>query len=444
MQINERFEVTIESMDKDGKGVCHLNQTIVFVDGALTGEKCIIEITNVISNCAFAKVIKFLEFSVARIEPKCPYYDLCGGCDMQHMTYELELKIKEDKVRNALKFIARESNPHLNPIIGADDNWHYRNKAIIPFGMQDGRIVCGMYQKKSHNIIDFTSCLIEPPVLKQILETIKDFLTKNKISIYDETTHQGIFRAVMLRKTSTNEIMLVLVLTKKMNLDALVEVLVANYQLNSIYLNINDKKTNVVLGPTDILIYGSKTIKEKILGNEFLVSPKTFLQINHRQTEKLYEAAIKYLNPQKNDYVIDAYCGMGSITLSLAKYVKEIHGIEIVAEAIADANLNKELNKIDNAYFYCGKCEDLISSLINQKPFSAIVFDPPRKGCEKTFLDAVKKAKIPKIVYISCNVATCARDILYLSDVYKFVEATPVDLFPRSLHIESITLLSLK
>lgn len=438
MRVNDQFEVLIEGMDKDGKGFCHIDKTIVFIEGALTNEKCTIEITNVISNCAFAKVINYIDYSKSRIVPDCPYYNLCGGCDMQHMTYDLEKEIKENKVKNALKFIAKESNPKVKPIIFADEIWHYRNKAIIPFGVKNGKIVCGMYQKKSHEIIDFTSCLIEPKILSSILEDIKKFLTENNITIYDELTNNGIFRAIMLRKTSREELMLVFVLTKFTNLKELVDLLIKKYNINSIYININDKKTNVVLGDKDILVSGKDTIKETILNHDFMVSPKTFLQINHRQTEKLYTKAIEMLNPSKDDYVIDAYCGMGSITLSIAPFVKEVYGIEIVKEAIKDANNNKKINNINNANFICGKCEDIIMDLINKKPFSAIVFDPPRKGCEKSFLDVIKKSKIRKIVYISCNIATCARDILHLSDTYKLVEAVPVDLFPRSLHIETI------
>ncbi len=444
MNVNDKLEALIEGMDKDGKGFFHHEKTIVFVEGALEGELCEVEIINIISNCAFAKLLKLLKASPERINPLCPNYDLCGGCDMQHMTYELEAKIKENKVRNTLKFVGKLSDPLVRPIIKASETYHYRNKAIIPFGYRDNKVVCGMYMKKSHEIIDFTKCLIEPSILTDILEITKKYLTVNKITIYDELKHKGLFRAVMVRVTKLNEIMLVFVVTKKIDLNPLVKEILNKANLTSVYLCINDKKTNVVLTNNNVLIYGKETIMEEILGHKFEVSPNTFLQINHAQTEKLYQKAIEYLNPQKEDNIIDAYCGMGSITLSIAPYVNSIHGIEIVPEAILNARINALNNNITNATFTCGKCEEEIINVINQKPISAMVFDPPRKGCEKSFLDTVKKAGIKRIVYISCNIATCARDILYLSDKYKVVEATPVDLFPRSLHVETVVLLERK
>ena len=299
-------------------------------------------------------------------------------------------------------------------------------------------------KKKSHDIIDFTKCLIEPSILTSILEKTKAYLIENNISIYDELKHKGIFRAVMLRITKLKEIMLVFVVTKKIDLMPLVLEINKSISLASVYLSINDKKTNVVLSDNNILIYGKKTIVEDILNHKFEVSPNTFLQVNNSQAEKLYSKAIEYLNPTKADNIIDAYCGMGSITLSIAPYVNSIYGIEIVPSAIENAKKNAIANNINNAYFTCGKCEEEIINLINVKPITAMVFDPPRKGCDKVFLDTVKKAGIQRIVYISCNIATCARDSLYLSDRYKVIEATPVDLFPRTSHVESIVLLERK
>ena len=248
----------------------------------------------------------------------------------------------------------------------------------------------------------------------------------------------------MLRITKLKEIMLVFVVTKKIDLMPLVLEIINIIPLASVYLSINDKKTNVVLSDNNVLIYGKTAITEDILGHKFEVSPNTFLQVNHEQTEKLYSKAIEYLNPNKDDNIIDAYCGMGSITLSIAPYVNSIYGIEIVPSAIENAKKNAIANNINNAHFTCGKCEEEIINLINVKPITAMVFDPPRKGCDRVFLDTVKKAGIKRIVYVSCNIATCARDILYLSDKYKVIEATPVDLFPRTTHTETIVKLELK
>lgn len=444
MKENEILEVLIEGMDKDGQGIAYYNKKIIFVKGALIGERCTIKITKVLSKLIQAEVVKIIEKSPSRITPDCPIASICGGCNMRHMTYDLEKEVKFNKVKNTITHGAKVSNFKINPLLSDNQINHYRNKAIVPFGKKAGKVICGMYEASSHNIIPNTTCLIEPQLLDSILKIVTNYLEENNISIYDETTKKGLFRAVMCRKTKDDSYMVVLITTAHYNFSNLVNQLITIPNIKSIYLNINERYDNVLLSDNNLLIYGQPTIKEDILGHKFSVSPNTFLQVNNHMAELLYREAIRMLKPNKNETLIDAYCGMGSITLSVADYVKEIIGIEVVPSAISDAKKNASNNNILNASFILGKCEDKIADLLKEKQIDAMIFDPPRKGCDKSFLDAVKKSNIKRIVYISCNVATLARDILYLSDKYTISEVTPVDLFPRTSHVESITLLDLK
>ena len=444
MNKGDILEVLIEDMDKDGKGIAYYNKKIIFIPYAIVGETCKIEITKVLSKLYEAKLLEVLIESPYRKETDCSLYPLCGGCQMRHMSYELEKKVKFNKVKNTITHGTKIANFKMNELISNDIINNYRNKAIIPFAKNNNEIICGMYKGKSHEIISNLNCHIEPPLLEKILTITKKYLKNNNISIYDETTKNGLFRALMCRKTKYDKYMIVLIVTKKYDFSDLVNELVKINNIVSIYLNINDLNNNVLLTDNNILLYGKTNLTEDILGHIFNVAPNTFLQVNNNMCELLYKEAINLLNPQKNEIIIDAYCGMGSITLNVAPYVKQIIGIEVVKSAIDNAILNAKMNDINNAKFILGKCEDKILETIKSNKIDSIIFDPPRKGCDISFLDVIKEAKIKKIVYISCNVATLARDINYLKDTYKIVEVTPVDLFPRTSHVESITLLDLK
>lgn len=444
MKIGDKLEVLVEGMDKDGKGIAYFNKKIIFIEGAIINEKCEIVITKVLSKLIEAKVIKIITPSPDRLVPDCQIYENCGGCNLRHLSYDLEKKIKKNKVFNTIKHTTKLVNFKMNDIISNNKINHYRNKAIVPFSEVDGKIICGMFKPHSHKIVDNTFCLIEPILLEDILIKIKAYLSQNNISIYDETTKKGLFRAVMCRKTKSDDYMIVLIVTKNYDFSGLVDILKENRQIKSIYLNINDLNTNVLLGNKNILIYGDKTIKENILNHNFLVSPNTFMQVNNKMAELLYTEALRMLGPNLNTTIIDAYCGMGSISLSLASKVKKVIGIEVVESAILDARKNAKLNNITNASFILGKCEDKILEVLTNNKVDAMVFDPPRKGCETSFLEAVIKSKIKRIVYISCNIATLARDIKYLSPYYDLVEVTPVDMFPRTSHVETVALLNIK
>ncbi len=441
MNKGDILEVLIEDMDKDGKGIAYYNKKIIFIPYAIIGETCKIEITKVLSKLYEANLLEVLNESPYRKQPDCNLYPSCGGCQMRHMSYELEKKVKFNKVKNTLTHGAKIADFKMNELISNDIINNYRNKAIIPFANVNNEIICGMYKGRSHEIISNLNCQIEPYLLEKILIKVKKYLIYNNISIYDEITKNGLFRALMCRKTKDDKYMIVLITTKKYDFSALVNELIKIENIVSIYLNINDLNNNVLLTDNNMLLYGKANLTEDILGYKFNVAPNTFLQVNNNMCELLYKEAIALLNPNKDETIIDAYCGMGSITLNVAPYVKQIIGIEVVKSAIDNAIINAKMNGINNAKFILGKCEDKILEIIRSTKVNSIIFDPPRKGCDISFLNVIKETKINKIVYISCNVATLARDLNYLKDIYKIVEVTPFDLFPRTSHVESVVLL---
>ena len=441
MEIGKIYKVVIEDFDVNGYGVAHIESKVVFVKGALKGETVTAKIENIHKKYAFAEAIDIIEASKNRQKPECPYYEYCGGCDMMHMTYETECSIKEGRLKQTFR---RFKDCTFNPIIANKKMLGYRNKVMMPFSVdEDGDVHYGFYEKKSHKIVSIDQCIISDEITNDIIYYINRFLNIFHIKMYNEDTHKGVFREVMIRHTATNEYMVVIVSTHDYDFSVLVKYLVEEFKcIKSIYLNINPEKTNVVLGDKYKLLYGKPVILEDILTHKFQVSPQSFMQVNHDQCEKLYVEALRLADLRNNMTVIDAYCGMGSITLNIARRVKKVYGIEIVPSAIENAKENMVLNNIKNAEFICGACEDEIVKLVNKEKIDAIFFDPPRKGCDQKFLDTVIKMKIPQIVYISCNVATCARDCAYLEDNgYQVLEATPVDLFTRTLHVESVTLL---
>ena len=442
MLVDETYKVLIESYDVNGYGVCHINDLVVFVSNALVGEEVICKITNVHKKYAFSECIRVLKRSDHRITPACPYYGLCGGCDLMHVDFETECEIKKNKLILTLR---RFPNCKINNLISSKNILGYRNKVMIPFGIDDDdNRICGFYKKNSHDIISMDKCLISDDLSNKIIYFINRYLNIFHISIYDEINHSGLFREVMIRHTALNEYMVVLVATKDYDFSKLVKYLVEEFkEIKSIYLNINDKKTNVVLSNEYKLLYGNETITEDILGLKFNVSPASFLQVNHEGCESLYKEALRMADIKPDMNVIDAYCGMGSITLNLAKKAKFVYGIEIVPQAIENAKNNMILNSIDNVSFICGKCEEEIKRLVSKTKIDVIVFDPPRKGCDIEFLKTVIDMKIPKIVYVSCNIATFRRDCEILErNGYELKEATPVNLFGSTLHVESVCLLT--
>lgn len=447
MEEGKIVKLEIEGYDMNGLGVAKLDGIVVFVSKALKGEVVQAVLTHVHKKYAFAKAVKIITPSLERIVSPCPYEEGCGGCDLLHMQYKTECRVKEDKVKNAFKKINKENTIKFNPILKNKNIFGYRNKVLLPFGYdEDDNVIYGFYEKLSHQIVSIDHCEISNHYVNEVVEFIRKYVSVFHIKVYNEKTKEGIFRGVMVRNNYQNEMMVVLITTRYYDFSRLIEYIKKDFPLiKSMFININPKDTNVMLSSEYIHIYKDKTLIEDILGLKFSVSAGSFMQVNHDGCERLYLEALRMANLSKDMNVIDAYCGMGSITLNIAKQVNHVYGIEIVEEAIINANYNKELNHITNATFICGACEQEMKKLTNLNKIDCIFFDPPRKGCDQRFLDTVIEMQIPNIIYISCNIATAVRDIEYLKKYnYIIKEVTPCDLFSKTSHVECVTLLELK
>lgn len=446
MKINDELTLKIEDYDHEGRGIALYEGFPVFVEKSLKGEEILAKVFYLNSSYAKANIIKIIQASPRRNNDICPYYNACGGCNIFHMDYEEQLKFKKNMVIKTFKNVAR-MDVNVSDVIRNPHPFHYRNKIIVPFKKIDGHIVSGFYEPKSHKIVAQDNCLIENELARPIINLIKQELEERNVSIYDEETHTGLVRNVMIRATKNNDLMLVLIVTKK---NPVLNIILAKCfdkykEIKSVYLNINDKQTNVILNQNGFIhLFGDKYIIEEINDLKFMVHPNSFLQVNHDQAEAMYNKALSYIDSSNNN-VIDAYCGIGSITLNLAKKAAHVYGIEVVPQAIENANENKKLNNIMNATFICGKCEDEIAKLSKLNDIDTIVVDPPRKGCDQKFLDTIIKMKLKKIIYISCLPQSLARDAKYLSEYgYEVKEITPFDLFSHSFHIENVCLFELR
>lgn len=444
MKIDDILTLKIEDYDHEGRGIALHDSFPVFVEKALKGEVIKAKVFYINSNYAKAKIIDIIEASSNRNLELCPYYEKCGGCNIFHMDYEEQLRFKKDMVKKTFKNVAR-MDVKVNDVVKNPNPYHYRNKIIVPFKMVDGEVVSGFYEAKSHDIVVQDSCLIENVLARKIINCIKEELKDRNVSIYDEQTHCGLVRNVMIRATKNNDLMVVLIVTKK---NPVLNIILAKIydifkEIKSVYININDKKTNVILNPDGFVhLFGDEYIVEEINDLKFLVHPNSFLQINHDQAQAMYNKALSYVLDSNNN-VIDAYCGIGSISLNLAKKASHVYGIEVVPQAIANANDNMKLNSITNATFICGKCEEEITKLTKLKQIDTIVVDPPRKGCDTKFLDTIVNMGIKKVIYISCLPQSLARDAKYLNQFgYEVEEVTPYDLFSHSFHVECVCLLT--
>lgn len=445
MKIGDILTLDIIDYDHEGRGVAKKDGFPVFVSYALKGETIKGKIEYINKNYASASIISVLEESPSRCHDICMYYKECGGCNIFHMDYEEQLRFKRQMVQTTLKRIGN-IDFDVDEVVRNPHPLNYRNKIIVPFKKEGEDVLSGFYEPKSHKLVPQDSCLIENAYARHIIEELKKELKERNVSIYDEQTHTGVVRNVMLRANKDNEFMLVLIATKQnITLNLILGKIYETFKnIKSVYININEKQTNVILNPTGFKhLYGDEYIIEDINDLKFKVHPNSFLQVNHDQAEAMYNHVLKLLGLSKEQTVIDAYCGIGSITLNIAKNVKHVYGIEIVQQAIVNAKENMQLNGITNATFICGKCEDEIEKLVKIDNIDAIVFDPPRKGCEKHFLDTVISMKIKKIVYVSCLPQSLARDLRYLVDNgYVLQSVTPFDLFSQCSHCECVCLLT--
>ncbi len=444
----ETAEITITGLGSSGEGVGRLQNFTVFVPGALPGEKVKIRLDVKKKNFGRGTLLRVLTPSPDRIDPVCPVYEACGGCQLQHLSYAAELKAKQQQVKDALSRIGHLKTLPVLPVLGAVDPYHYRNKMQVPAAQNKNGLAIGCFAQATHRVIDVDSCAIQQEPNNDIAEIVRSWMRTYKIPAYNEDRRSGIVRHIMGRvgvKTGQVMVCLVTAVPQVPHLQDLVRQLKEGIPgLTSVVQNLNTRHTNVILGPKTKLIYGHTTIKDKIGSLEFNISAQSFFQVNSEQAERLYETALADAALTGKETVADVYCGTGTITLFLAQKAKMVYGIEIVPSAIKDAVKNASLNKIANVDFILGDAAYKLPELIQSgvRP-NVIVLDPPRAGCETKVLAAVAEAAPQRIVYVSCNPATLARDLAYLSGHgFKAVQAQPVDMFSRTHHVETVVLLS--
>lgn len=444
MRKNDEFIIDITDVTNEGNGVGKYDGMAVFVPLTAIGDRVKVRAIKVKKSYAIGKAMEIIEPSKDRIENDCDAFRSCGGCVFRHISYESECKIKENKVYEAVK---RIGSVDMKPqkIISANNIYGYRNKAQYPVSM-DGKV--GFYAFHSHRIIPCADCSLQPDIFSRIVKQAEEWINENNISIYNEETHIGLLRHIYLRiAEETNEIMFTAVINGD-NMpcaDKLIKRLesVCGDDLKSVQLNINKEDTNVILGNTCNLLFGSGYITDILCGVKVRLSPLSFYQVNRTMAEKLYKKAAEYAKPQ-NKKILDLYCGAGTIGLSMAKEAESIIGVEIIPEAIEDAKFNAKENGINNAEFICADAAVAAENLANRNiKADVVIVDPPRKGCSKELIETIAKDFVPnEVVYVSCDPATLARDIkIFDESGYKLVEYTPVDLFPRTSHVETVALL---
>jgi 23S rRNA (uracil1939-C5)-methyltransferase len=448
---NDILILKITGMTSEGYGVAKTEEGVaVFVPNSAIGDEAKVLIVKVLKKYCFGKVIELITPSKDRCTVDCPVFLQCGGCCYRHITYEAELAIKEQKVRDAIKRIAG-MDIKINPIVGGESRNRYRNKAQFPISKtKDGKIEMGFYGFHSHRVVDTNSCLLQPKIFDNIMEIVKNFLEETNQPVYNEVTHKGLVRHLYIRYgEKSGEIMVCLIMNgeRLKGESTLINSLKENIpEINSIVINSNKEKTNVIIGRKNIPLYGNGYISDNLCGLDFRISPNSFYQVNHSQAERLYTKAKEYASLNKEDVLVDLYCGTGTIGLTMAKDCKRLIGVEIVPDAIKDARLNAKINNIQNAEFICGdatKCaEKLKQDKLNP---DVVVVDPPRKGLTNSLIDTIYKMNPKRVVYVSCDCGTLARDLkIFAEKNYSVEELTPFDLFPCTSHVESVVLIKRK
>ncbi len=441
-------EGEIIDISHEGKGVVKLEGYTIFTEGGLIGDKVSVKITETKKNYSLGKTLEILEPSKYRVDTKCNIADYCGGCPLQGLDYSMQLEFKTNKVKNDLKKIGGLEDVIINHIIGMDNPNRYRNKVQIPVGIENGQPVIGFYKKESHEIANIDICKIQHEVADKVVEVIRKYIEEFKIEPYDNKTSKGLLRHIIVKNSfKTGDTMVVLV-TNGNTLpysDELVKMLKNKIpELKSVIQNINTKKTNLVMGTKSQIIYGKDKIVDYIGELKFNISAESFFQVNPVQTEVLYNKALEYADLKGNETVFDIYCGIGTISLFLAQKAKKVYGIESVSQAVKDAKENARINEIENVEFHTGNAEEIFPKLY-EKGIKAdiVVVDPPRKGCDPQVIDTIIKMKPKKVVYVSCNPSTLARDLKVLSENgFRVIEVQPVDMFPNTPHVESIILMT--
>lgn len=447
---NKEYIVNIIDNGFEGEGIAKIEGFTIFIPNAIKGEKVRILIVKVLSSHAFGKILEIIESSENRVESDCTTYKRCGGCNLRHIKYEETLKMKQNAVQSLVNKTL-DTKIQVEKTLGMERPYHYRNKAQYPVGIdKDGKPIMGVFANRTHEIIPIHKCYIQNEEAERLAKFVFDFMVKNNISIYDEKKGTGLIRHIVTKiGIKTDEIMCIIVINGNEipNEKELVSEIVSNFKnVRTIVKNINTKNTNVILGRENINLYGNGYITDKLGDFVFKISPLSFYQVNPIQAEKLYNIGVESAGITNNDIVFDLYCGIGTISLFMAKYAKKVYGIEIVEEAIEAAKENAKMNYIENTEFLAGDVEIVLDNLINKNEIvpDIVMVDPPRRGLDNRSVENILKIKPKKLVYISCNPATLIRDLAKLEKFYEIKKIKPVDMFPFTNHVECVAVMCIK
>ena len=446
--MEKKFIGTCIDYTYDGKGIIKKDGRVIFVDDVIKGEEVEIEIIYESKNQTLGRLVKIIKPSPDRVKPFCSLSKDCGGCSLQHINYIKQLEFKTNHVQDCINKFAK-LDIKVNDCIGMDNPFNYRNKSQVPFSMNKKQVCYGFYKQNTHTIVQMDKCAIQTSDADEILKTIKNLMQKYRLEAYQEDKRKGIFRHVLIKKGfATNQIMVVLITNVNSfpkRKEIIKDLIKIHPNIKTIVQNINTRDTNVILGEKEIVLYGNGYIEDILLGVKFKISSKSFYQVNPIQTATLYSKAIEFAKLNKTDRILDTYCGIGTIGLIASKNVEEVIGVEIVSAAIKDAKNNALLNNIDNIHFVLDDASNFMVDLAKTNEKMDVVFvDPPRKGCDEKFLNSLMKLAPEKIIYISCNPSTLARDLYTLKEKYEILEIQPVDMFPHTFHIETVVSLKKK
>ncbi|MBD7938565.1 23S rRNA (uracil(1939)-C(5))-methyltransferase RlmD [Cytobacillus sp. Sa5YUA1] len=450
LKLKQRFPLTIKRLGINGEGVGYFKKKVVFVPGALPDEEVVVEVTNVQPKFSEAKIKKIRKSSPYRVEAPCPLFGECGGCQLQHLRYDRQLIEKRDMIIQSLERHTKidPSTIHIKQTIGMEDPWRYRNKSQFQVGMKQGEVIAGLYSMNSHQLIDIDECIVQKPETISVTNTMKRILQDLNISAYNERTRKGDIRTIVTRVgVKTGEVQVVLITRQKELPKSSLIVEEATKRIpniRSIIQNVNGQKTSLIFGDETIPLAGETFIYEMLGDIQFELSARTFFQLNPEQTVKLYNEVKKAANLTGKETIVDAYCGVGTIGLWLADQAKEIRGMDIIKESIADAKRNAAKHGVKHAKYVTGKAEEWLPKWVKEgfRP-DVIVVDPPRTGLDQALLKTIQQVKPKKLVYVSCNPSTLAKDIDFLHRQYKVKSIQPVDMFPQTAHVECVALLTL-
>jgi len=444
----ELVEVEIIDISHMGLGIAKIENLAIFVEGGLPGDKGIIKISELKKNYGTGEMVELHTPSTNRVKPECPVAHICGGCQMQELDYATQLEIKTKKVVNDIRRIGNLQDVLIHDTKGMDTPFRYRNKAQFPVGYDKDSIALGFYKRGSHDVVNTNSCIIQHDINDKVTSLVREFMEKYDVAPYNKDNGSGVIRHILTKTSFKTGDLMIIIVTNRNSLpfkEYLIEMLRTNIpNVKSIVQNINDKRTSAVLGNKTKTLFGDGKIVDYIGDLKFNISPESFFQVNPIQTEILYNKAIEYAALEGNEIVFDLYCGIGTISLLLAQKAKKVYGIEVVKQAVEDAKENAIINGIENVEFYDGTSEEVFQKLYKVGiKADVVVLDPPRKGCEESVLDTIIKMNPKKVVYISCNPTTLAKDLKYLDqNGYKTIEIQPVDMFPHTMHVETVVLMS--